>query len=178
MHPGKHRKIRQIQKFHFFQYKHKKLTQRTNECYFFPTSRVWSFGDRVSRIDNDINNSCVSFCLPNATAPLVTIIHSRPSKWHSATCSTIDASRPSAKPLLSSRVITALPNLMTKRRAYFNWLRSENVFCCWSPNCTCRFSMIWNGKMRVVRWEKNRMRCKGRKLAEEIEEIWILWRNW
>lgn len=36
------------------------------------------------------------------------------------TCSTIEASRPSAKPLLSSRVITALPSLITKRRAYFN----------------------------------------------------------
>lgn len=52
----------------------------------FLASRVWSFGDRVSRIDNDISSSWVSFCLPNATAPLVTIIHSRPSKWHSATC--------------------------------------------------------------------------------------------
>lgn len=104
------------------------------------TSRVWSLGDNVSRIDNDISSSCVSFCLPKATAPLVTIIHSRPSKWHSATCSTIDANRPSAKPLLSSRVMTALPNLITKRRAYFNWLRSEKVFCCCSPNGALRLS--------------------------------------
>lgn len=49
------------------------------------TSRVWSLGDSVSLIDNDINNSWVNFCLPNATAPLVTKIHSRPSRWHSAT---------------------------------------------------------------------------------------------
>lgn len=53
--------------------------------FWIPTSRVWSVGDKVSRIDNDISNSWVSFCLPNATAPLVTIIHSRPSRWHSAT---------------------------------------------------------------------------------------------
>lgn len=67
-----------------------------------------------------------------------------------STCSTIDANLPNANPLLSSRVMTALPNLTTKRRAYFNWLRSENVVCCWSPNWMLRFSWLnwndWNGK--------------------------------
>lgn len=43
------------------------------------------------------------------------------------TCSTIDARRPSANPWLSSLVITALPSFMTRRRAYFSWLLSENV---------------------------------------------------
>lgn len=38
----------------------------------------------------------------------------------------MDAKRPSARPCSSSRVITALPNFITSRRAYFNWLRSEN----------------------------------------------------
>ncbi|KAE9531562.1 hypothetical protein AGLY_010768 [Aphis glycines] len=31
---------------------------------------AWSLADSVSRILNDINNSWVNFCLPNATAPL------------------------------------------------------------------------------------------------------------
>uniref|UniRef100_A0A2M4C847 Putative secreted protein n=1 Tax=Anopheles marajoara TaxID=58244 RepID=A0A2M4C847_9DIPT len=86
--------------------------------------RVWSVGDSVSRIDSDISSSWVSFCLPKATAPLVTIIHSRPSTWYSATCSTIEASRPRARPCSSSRVMTALPSFTTKRRAYFSSLRS------------------------------------------------------
>lgn len=76
---------------------------------------MWPPGLSVSLIDKDINSSWASFCLPNATAPLVTIIHSRPPFWHSATCSTMDANRPSASPCSSSLVITALPNFTTKR---------------------------------------------------------------
>lgn len=90
-------------------------------------SRVWSAGLSVSRIDRDMSNSCVSFCLPKATAPLVTMMHSRPSFWHSATCSTMEAKRPRARPCSSSLVITALPSLTTNRRAYFSWLRSLKV---------------------------------------------------
>lgn len=55
------------------------------------------------------------------------------------TCSTIDASLPSAKPWLSSRVITALPSFMTRRRAYFSWLLSENVD--FSPSSTTLLSL-------------------------------------
>jgi hypothetical protein len=50
------------------------------------TSLVWSFGDSVSLMLRDMSNSWAIFCLPNATAPLVTMIHSLPSRWHSATC--------------------------------------------------------------------------------------------
>jgi hypothetical protein len=39
----------------------------------------------------------------------------------------MDASLPRANPCSSSRVMTALPNLMTSRRAYFSWLRSVNI---------------------------------------------------
>lgn len=78
-------------------------------------------------MERDISNSCVSFCLPKATAPLVTMMHSRPSIWHSATCSTIEANRPRASPCSSSRVMTALPNFTTNLRQYFNWFRSLNV---------------------------------------------------
>lgn len=49
------------------------------------TSRVWSVGDKVSLMESDISNSWVNFCLPKATAPLVTIIHSLPSFCASAT---------------------------------------------------------------------------------------------
>lgn len=69
------------------------------------------------------------------------------------TCSTMDAKRPNAIPWSSSRVITALPSLMTKRRAYLSWLRSENVVCCCSPSAA-RFS-FWlachNGKYGCIR---------------------------
>lgn len=90
-------------------------------------SRVWSAGLSVSRIERDIKSSWCNFCFPKATAPLVTIIHSLPSIWHSATCSTIDAKRPKASPCSSSLVITALPNFTTNRRAYLSWLLSVNV---------------------------------------------------
>lgn len=68
-----------------------------------------------SRLDFSVKKiyTCRSFCLPKATAPLVIIIHSRPLFWSSATCSTMDASRPRASPWPSSRVITALPSLIT-----------------------------------------------------------------
>jgi len=92
-------------------------------------SLVWSVGLSVSLIDMDMRSSWVSFCLPKATAPLVTMTHSRPSIWHSATCSTMDANRPRARPCSSSLVMTALPSLMTSRRAYFSSLRSANVCC-------------------------------------------------
>lgn len=94
-------------------------------------------GLSVSLIDKDINSSWASFCLPNATAPLVTIIHSRPPFWHSATCSTMDAKRPSAKPCSSSLVITALPNFTTKRLVYVSWLRSLNIVGLRGPSTAC-----------------------------------------
>jgi len=104
-------------------------SERNREDIVPACSRVWSVGLRVSLIDIDIKSSWVSFCLPKATAPLVTMIHSRPSIWHSATCSTMDARRPRARPCSSSLVITALPSLMTNRRAYCNSVRSEKVCC-------------------------------------------------
>lgn len=61
--------------------------------------------------------------------------------WKCFTCSTIDASLPSANPWLSSLVITALPNFMTRRRAYFSWLLSENVD--FSPSVLLSLRLTW-----------------------------------
>ena len=65
----------------------------------------------------DMRSSCPSFCFPNATAPLVIMMHSWPRFWSSATCSMIEARRPRAKPLPSEDVITALPSWKLKIRS-------------------------------------------------------------
>lgn len=77
------------------------------------------------------------------------------------TCSTIEAKRPRARPWLSSRVMTALPNFTTKRRAYFSWLLSEKVALRSSPRfsgvvpCTIGFCTRGKECHRVVmRWEE------------------------
>ena len=79
--------------------------------------------DSVSRMDMDMSSSCASFCLPNATAPLVTRMHSLPMFWISEICSMMAARRPRAMPCPSSLVTTADPILMTTRLAFFNWSR-------------------------------------------------------
>lgn len=129
-----------------YQYKYNtenlKSTQSSLSTLQQLTSRLWSLCDRVSLIDSDISSSCVSFCRPKATAPLVTMIHSRPSWWHSATCSTIEARRPNARPLPSSLVITALPSFTTSLLAYFSWDLSVKVCCFLSALARWRFSMF------------------------------------
>ena len=92
------------------------------------TSFVFPPADIVSRMLIDIISSWLSFCLPNATAPLVIITHSWPEFWSSATCSTMEARRPKARPLPSSLVITALPSLMTIRFACLSWLLCKKDF--------------------------------------------------
>lgn len=63
-------------------------------------------------------------------------------KYAIHTCSTIDANRPRAIPCSSSLVMTALPNFITSRLAYFSCDLSANddpFTDCESADCSARF---------------------------------------